>query len=209
MHIQSRTGSLILVNKHLLVDLKFHYPLTVALSGMCSSFVFSYIVCKRYGIGANNAQSKIDAAAYVRTIMPIGFCMALTLHLGNLVYFYLSVSFIQMLKVCCWIAHLSVIACFPFSQSTSPIMVMVALYVSKMEKPNATIVFTVLVIALGMAAASYGSVNLSVLGVAIMLAAELAEAIKLVLMQKLLVGYEFHPSTYSPKYHVFCTPPLR
>lgn len=89
-------GSLILVNKHLLVDLKFHYPLTVALSGMCSSFVFSYIACKRYGI--SKAQG-IDAAAYVRTILPIGVCMALTLHLGNLVYFYLSVSFIQMLKV--------------------------------------------------------------------------------------------------------------
>lgn len=74
-------------------------------------------------------------------------------------------------------------------------MVMVALYASKMETPNPTIIFTVLVIALGMAAASYGSVNLSVLGVIIMLAAELAEAVKLVLMQKLLVGFEFHPST--------------
>lgn len=76
-------------------------------------------------------------------------------------------------------------------------MVMVALYVSKMEKPNATVVLTVLVIALGMAAASYGSVNLSMLGVVIMLAAELAEAIKLVLMQKLLVGFEFHPSMHT------------
>ncbi len=73
-------------------------------------------------------------------------------------------------------------------------MVMVALYVARMEKPNAKIISTVLIIALGMASASFGSVNLSVLGVVIMLAAELAEAVKLVLMQKLLVGFEFHPS---------------
>lgn len=76
-------------------------------------------------------------------------------------------------------------------------MVMVALYASKMEQPNPTIILTVLVIALGMAAASYGSVNLSMLGVIIMLGAELAEAVKLVLMQKLLVGFEFHPSAWG------------
>ena len=34
-------------------------------------------------------------------ILPVGFFMALTLHFGNVVYLYLTVSFIQMLKVCC------------------------------------------------------------------------------------------------------------
>ena len=29
--------------------------------------------------------------------------MALTLHFGNLVYLYLTVAFIQMLKVCVWV----------------------------------------------------------------------------------------------------------
>ena len=32
-------------------------------------------------------------------ILPIGLFMALTLHFGNLVYLYLTVAFIQMLKV--------------------------------------------------------------------------------------------------------------
>ena len=36
---------------------------------------------------------------YVTRILPVGFFMALTLHFGNLVYLYLTVSFIQMLKV--------------------------------------------------------------------------------------------------------------
>lgn len=35
---------------------------------------------------------------YVQRILPVGFFMALTLHFGNLVYLYLTVSFIQMLK---------------------------------------------------------------------------------------------------------------
>lgn len=32
-------------------------------------------------------------------ILPVGFFMALTLHFGNVVYLYLTVAFIQMLKV--------------------------------------------------------------------------------------------------------------
>ena len=39
------------------------------------------------------------AETYVRTIVPIGFLYAGTLWLGNAAYVYLSVSFIQMLKV--------------------------------------------------------------------------------------------------------------
>jgi hypothetical protein len=41
----------------------------------------------------------LSAEAYVRTIVPIGFLYAGTLWLGNAAYIYLSVSFIQMLKV--------------------------------------------------------------------------------------------------------------
>lgn len=36
---------------------------------------------------------------YMLRIMPVGLFMALTLHFGNTVYLYLTVSFIQMLKV--------------------------------------------------------------------------------------------------------------
>ena len=35
---------------------------------------------------------------YLRRILPVGLFMALTLLCGNLVYLYLTVSFIQMLK---------------------------------------------------------------------------------------------------------------
>ena len=43
---------------------------------------------------------------YMLRIMPVGLFMALTLHFGNTVYLYLTVSFIQMLKVkTCRAAH--------------------------------------------------------------------------------------------------------
>lgn len=167
------SGSLILVNKHVMVDDGFHFPWTVAFMGMASSSLFSFVACKRYGYNA--ARGKIDFHFYLRNMMPIGFCMAATLHLGNLSYFYLSVSFIQMLK------------------ATTPIMVMIALFVAKMERPSVALIASVCVIAAGTAVASIGQVNLSGLGLFIVLTAEMLEAIKLVMMQKLLVGLEFHP----------------
>ena len=42
---------------------------------------------------------KMTSHFYLTRIMPIGLFMALTLFFGNVVYLYLSVSFIQMLKV--------------------------------------------------------------------------------------------------------------
>jgi hypothetical protein len=37
---------------------------------------------------------------YLTRIMPVGLFMALTLAFGNLVYLYLTVTFISILKVC-------------------------------------------------------------------------------------------------------------
>lgn len=46
------------------------------------------------------AKKTVTPRFYLMRIMPVGLFMALTLHFGNLVYLYLTVSFIQMLKVC-------------------------------------------------------------------------------------------------------------
>lgn len=40
---------------------------------------------------------------YLRAILPIGIFFSMSLIFGNVAYLYLSVSFIQMLKV--WIPH--------------------------------------------------------------------------------------------------------
>ena len=41
----------------------------------------------------------MSAETYLRAVVPIGACFAGTLWLGNAAYLYLSVAFIQMLKV--------------------------------------------------------------------------------------------------------------
>lgn len=45
------------------------------------------------------ANKQLTWSFYLTHIMPVGLFMALTLAFGNLVYLYLTVAFIQMLKV--------------------------------------------------------------------------------------------------------------
>jgi hypothetical protein len=46
-----------------------------------------------------DAKRTVTPRFYASKILPVGLLMALTLHFGNLVYLYLTVAFIQMLKV--------------------------------------------------------------------------------------------------------------
>ena len=50
-------------------------------------------------LGLVEVKHQVTWQFYVTRIMPIGLFMALTLYMGNVVYLYLTVSFIQMLKV--------------------------------------------------------------------------------------------------------------
>lgn len=43
---------------------------------------------------------KMTGRVYLRAIVPIGLFFSLSLICGNVTYLYLSVAFIQMLKVC-------------------------------------------------------------------------------------------------------------
>ena len=92
---------------------------------------------------------------------------------------------------------------------------MVALFIARLEDPSSRLITAVVMIAFGTAMASYGEVNMSLLGLAFMLASETFEAIRLVMTQILLVGLKFHPSealsiiihsrvpTSSCKHHVY------
>lgn len=70
-----------------------------------------------------------------------GPLQGLTLYLGNLMYFYLTVAFIEM------------------SRASLPVTTMVALWLAKLETPTAAVIRAVCLTALGCAIAAYGEVS--------------------------------------------------
>lgn len=166
------SSGLIMLNKELLSN-GFPYPMALSGLGMFFSGIAATITCKRTSLV--EAKQTMTLEMYATKIMPIGLLMALTLGLGNLVYLYLSVSLIQMLK------------CF------TPVITMVCLFIARMEKPNGRLVASVCCIAIGTAIASYGAIDANGMGILIMMLSETFEAIRLVMIQLLLTGMKFHP----------------
>jgi drug/metabolite transporter (DMT)-like permease len=70
---------------------------------------------------------------YVRRILPLGFCSAATLALGNIAYLYLDVGLLQMLKSCC------------------PVFVMLVAIACRLERASISLVASILFIAAGTA----------------------------------------------------------
>jgi hypothetical protein len=90
--------------------------MSVSSIGMLTSGVCSYILCRATNLFL--AEVNVSLSYWVTRILPIGFFMAATLWTGNMVYLYLSVSFIQMLK------------------AFNPIIVMIALFIAGLETPS-------------------------------------------------------------------------
>lgn len=101
----------------------------------------------------------------------IGVTSALTHILGHYSYVYLTMAFIQMLK------------------ALTPIMVVIALWISNTEIPNTGTLTSITGLSFGGVLVSYGEINFNMIGVMYMLTSSLADGIRLVLTQNIVNGY--------------------
>lgn len=164
--------TLILVNRSLLKKHNFNYPMMLSGLGLLfSSAVSTSLVAS--GVVKLEHSALITRQFFLRNLLPIGAAMAATLAAGNAVYLYLPVGFIQMLK------------------AFTPVVTLIMLVVLAIEIPTTRVSLSVLGICVGTAIASLGAGELNFLGVAVMLTAEVAEAVRLVLTQKLLQNLKF------------------
>lgn len=79
-------------------------------------------------------------------------------------------------------------------QAFTPIVTMLVLFAAGLETLTVRLVTALALVTFGTALASLGEVNLSLVGIACMLASETFEAVRLVMTQILLVEHKFHPS---------------
>ena len=87
--------SLIVLNKYIMYNLNFPYPIIISNCGM----MFSVLFCetgKLLGYVEYPKHKSIMGWNYFKTVMPVGMAQAGTLILGNMVYLHLDMGFIQV-----------------------------------------------------------------------------------------------------------------
>jgi len=161
----------IIVNKMLMKDYGFHYPVMVSGLGQATTAIASAVAVHVFRL----AKLEASRALSPRTLLLIGLSTALSLVLGQYPYLYLSVAFIQMLK------------------ALSPLYMVLFLFLLGIETPSRRIVATVVCLSACTAVASAGEVNFNLVGVAFMVSASGTDALRLVLAQRLLTNLKMEP----------------
>ncbi|KAL7274450.1 hypothetical protein RUND412_002643 [Rhizina undulata] len=116
---------------------------------------------------------KMTGRVYLRAILPIGVFFSMSLICGNQAYLYLSVAFIQMLK------------------ATTPVAVLLVGWGMNIETPSLKVLSNVSFIVIGVILASYGEIAFNMTGFVFQVTGIMFEAIRLVLVQRLLSSAEY------------------
>ena len=95
----SMSSATILFNKWILDTAGFPFPIILTTWHLAFSTFVTQVLARTTNLLDGRKKVKMTGRVYLRAIIPIGFFFSLSLICGNMTYLYLSVSFIQMLKV--------------------------------------------------------------------------------------------------------------
>jgi len=167
------SSSIILFNKWILDTLNFRYPVLLTTWHLVFATIMTQILSRTTKLLDGRKTVKMTGRLYLRAILPIGIFFSLSLICGNLTYLYLSVAFIQMLK------------------ATTPVAVLLASWGFGVAAPNLRVLFNVSFIVLGVVLASFGEIKFVLIGFLYQVGGIIFEAIRLVMVQKLLNAPEY------------------
>lgn len=89
----------ILFNKYLIDDAGFRYPVILTFWHMAFASLATQVLARTTSLLDGRHKIKMTRAFYMRAVVPIGLLYSGSMVCSNLVYLYLNVAFIQMLKV--------------------------------------------------------------------------------------------------------------
>ena len=93
------SSATILFNKWILDTAGFPFPIILTTWHLAFGTLMTQILARTTTLLDGRKKVKMTGRVYLRAIVPIGVFFSLSLICGNVTYLYLSVSFIQMLKV--------------------------------------------------------------------------------------------------------------
>jgi len=167
------SSSVILFNKWILHTLKFQYPIVLTTWHLAFATFMTQIMARTTTLLDGRKTVKMTGRVYLRAIVPIGFFFSLSLICGNKAYLYLSVAFIQMLK------------------ATTPVAVLLATWSLGVAPPSMKTLGNVSFIVIGVIIASFGEIQFNTTGFLYQVGGIIFEAIRLVMVQRLLSSSEF------------------
>ncbi|KAJ6006038.1 sugar phosphate/phosphate translocator [Penicillium sp. IBT 35674x] len=167
------SSSVILFNKWVLSTAHFNFPLFLTTWHMVFATAMTQILARCTTVLDSRHNVPMNPATYTRAIVPIGIMFSLSLICGNLAYMYLSVSFIQMLK------------------ATNAVVTLLATWAFGIAPANYKTLGNVGIIVVGVVIASFGEIKFDMIGFLIQVGGIIFEALRLVMVQRLLSSAEF------------------
>ncbi|KAK5662787.1 hypothetical protein OQA88_6196 [Cercophora sp. LCS_1] len=164
------SNSTILFNKWLIDNRGFKYPAILTCWHLVFATLATQILARTTTLLDGRKTVQMTGRTYLRAIVPIGLLYSASLVCSNMVYLYLSVAFIQMLK------------------SAAPVAVLLTAWAWRVEQPSLKRFLNVLVIVAGVALASYGEIAFSMTGFLYQVGGIVFEAMRLIMIQVLLSG---------------------
>ncbi|RAK90626.1 integral membrane protein [Aspergillus costaricaensis CBS 115574] len=158
----------ILFNKWVIESTEFRYPIILTTWHLVFATLATQVLARTTTMLDGRKRMRMDGRTYVRMIIPIGILYSGSLVCSNIVYLYLNVSFIQMLKAC------------------GPIVTLLTSWAWHVKTPSLESFLNILLIAFSVALAVAGEVQFSWLGVIYQLASLVFDANRLVMIQILL-----------------------
>merc|ERR1719201_3243627 len=173
------SASLINYNKFLMHADYFPYSVALTAWHMFVSSGMSMLVYCLFGksLLPGMAYVEEDKAGFIKKVIPLSLCFAISICLSNEAYLYCSVPFLQMCK------ELNVVMVY---------FVGLALAVERFNVQQATIL---LVIMMGCCMSIHGEMKFSKTGFVFQICAQFAEVIKIITQQKIMQGYKIDPLT--------------
>ncbi|WDK12461.1 triose-phosphate transporter [Colletotrichum graminicola] len=162
----------ILFNKWLLDTAGFRPAVILTCWHLVFSTLATQILARTTSLLDDRHKVKMTGRVYLRAVVPIGLLYSGSLVCSNLVYLYLSVSFIQMLK------------------AGAPVAVLFTSWAWGVADPSTKTLYNILLIVAGVALASFGEIEFSWIGFIFQMGGIVFEAIRLVMIQVLLKGDE-------------------
>ncbi|KAI1415203.1 TPT-domain-containing protein [Hypoxylon sp. FL1857] len=158
----------ILFNKWLIDDAGFRYPVILTWWHMTFATLATQVLARTTSILDGRHTVKMTPQLYMKTVVPIGLLYSGSMVSSTLVYLYLSVPFIQMLK------------------AAAPVVTLLVGWFWGVEHPTRKTFCQIMLIVVGVAMASAGEIHFSWPGFIYQVAGILFESVRVIMIQSLV-----------------------